>query len=104
CDHGRVQLTFPRRRRIVPLALAGLFLGAVTAVAAAATPFAAGETPYSYVALGDSFSAGEGIAPFLQSGPACHRSSRAYSVWVRPGGYAKTLYAIASGRYRGGAR
>ena len=56
-----------------------------------------GAAPFSYVALGDSFSSGEGVAPFLQSGPACHRSSRAYSTWVRPPGYAKPLYAIASG-------
>ena len=98
-----MQLTFPRRGRIVPLALAGVLLTAVSAVAAAATPFAAKVTPYSYVALGDSFSAGEGIPPFLQSGPACHRSSRAYATWVRPEGYSKPLYAIASGRSRAGA-
>jgi hypothetical protein len=75
----------------------------VSVAAALAAPFASVATPYSYVALGDSFSAGEGIAPFLQAGPACHRSSRAYSTWVRPAGYPKPLYAIASGRSRAGA-
>ena len=95
-------MTTPRRRSVVALALAGVLLGAVSVAAALAAPFASVATPYSYVALGDSFSAGEGIAPFLQSGPACHRSSRAYSTWVRPAGYPKPLYAIASGRSRAG--
>ena len=96
---------FPRRRRVIQLALVGGLLGAVAVAAAGAlaTPSATAATPYSYVALGDSFSAGEGIPPFLQSGPACNRSSRAYSTWVRPAGYAKPLYAIASGRSRSGA-
>jgi lysophospholipase L1-like esterase len=98
-----VQLALPRRRRIVLLALAGTLLGAVTVAAALAAPAAPVVNPYSYVALGDSFSAGEGIAPFLESGPACHRSSRAYSNWVRPAGYPKPLYAIASGRSSAGA-
>ena len=96
---------FPRRRSVIQLALVGGLLGAaaVAAAAALAGPSVSVATPYSYVALGDSFSAGEGIAPFLQAGPACHRSSRAYSTWVRPAGYAKPLYAIASGRSRSGA-
>jgi lysophospholipase L1-like esterase len=100
-----VNTAFPRRRRLILLALAGGLLGAaaVAAAAALAAPSALVATPYSYVALGDSFSAGEGIAPFLQSGPACHRSSRAYSTWVQPAGYPKPLYAIASGRTRSGA-
>jgi lysophospholipase L1-like esterase len=100
-----VHTAFPRRRRVIQLALVGGLLGAVAVAAAGAlaTPSATAATPYSYVALGDSFSAGEGIAPFLQSGAACHRSSRAYSTWVRPAGYAKPLYAIASGRSRSGA-
>jgi lysophospholipase L1-like esterase len=95
-----VQLSFPRRRRAVPIALAGatlLILGALSAAAALAAPSASLATPFSYVALGDSFSAGEGVAPFLGSGHDCHRSSRAYSTWVRPPGYPGTLYAIASG-------
>jgi hypothetical protein len=97
-----VQLTFPRRRRAVRIVLAGaaglILAGALTAAAGLAAPSTSVATPYSYVALGDSFSAGEGIPPFLQSGPACHRSSRAYSAFVQPPGYAKPLYAIASER------
>lgn len=51
----------------------------------APTPAAGG----SYVALGDSYSAGEGLAPFLPgsdtSTDTCHRSSQAYSQYVTPG-------------------
>ena len=96
-------MTAPRRRSVVALALAGVLLGAVSAAAALAAPFAAVATPYSYVALGDSFSAGEGIAPFLQSGPPV----TAPPGRTRPGcgrrAIAKPLYAIASGRSRAGA-
>ncbi|HEX6461711.1 MAG TPA: SGNH/GDSL hydrolase family protein [Candidatus Saccharimonadales bacterium] len=31
-----------------------------------------------YVALGDSFSSGEGVEPFLKDVPVCHRSTKAY--------------------------
>jgi lysophospholipase L1-like esterase len=46
--------------------------------------------PYKYVALGDSFSSGEGIEPFIDgSRQLCHRSELAYSSFVelpsRPG-------------------
>ena len=64
---------------------------------------------FKYVALGDSFSAGEGVDPYFRDGPdrrtglqgvidnRCHRSSRAYSTWVKRDGDSKTLYALASG-------
>lgn len=35
--------------------------------------------PRSYVALGDSFSSGEGVFPFSNDGTVCHRSLDAYS-------------------------
>jgi len=69
----------------------------VVAVAAAAAPERSAAAPSSYVALGDSFSAGEGLSPYLGRGNECDRSSRAYSAWVRPPGFAKPLYAVASG-------
>lgn len=34
--------------------------------------------PQTYVALGDSFSSGEGVPPFLDDGTQCHRASQAY--------------------------
>ena len=41
---------------------------------------------FKYVALGDSFSAGEGITPFLEPTNKCHRSASAYPFFVeRPG-------------------
>jgi hypothetical protein len=92
---------------------ASLGVAAVILVAVASSAFGAtsrtNATPFTYVALGDSFSAGEGVAPYLRDGfdPAtgrqgvidnrCHRSSRAYPNWARPTGYGRTLYAIASG-------
>jgi hypothetical protein len=94
------------RARVVAISLVGAtvaLLGALSAAAAPAVPSRAQPTPFSYVALGDSFSAGEGVVPFLQSGSTCHRSSRAYSTWVQPPGYAKPLYAIASGSAAPGA-
>jgi lysophospholipase L1-like esterase len=69
------------------------------ALAAASTGHAA--APYTYVALGDSFSSGEGISPYLRD-PAdptsqCDRSSRAYATWVQPPGFSAPVYALASG-------
>jgi lysophospholipase L1-like esterase len=83
-----------------PISLALIALGAVAVILAAgagAAPARSAPAPFTYVALGDSFSSGEGVRPFLSSGAGCDRSSRAYSTWVRPPGYAKPLYAIASG-------
>jgi hypothetical protein len=64
---------------------------------------------FRYVALGDSYSSGEGVDPYLRDGydkngkqtgsvdNRCHRSTRAYAEYVKPHGYTKSLYAIASG-------
>ena len=85
---------------LVALVVAG------SAVGAALRSYA---TPFKYVALGDSFSAGEGVDPYFRDGfdpttgrqgaidNGCHRSSRAYSTWVQRPADAMTLYAIASG-------
>jgi Tol biopolymer transport system component/lysophospholipase L1-like esterase len=69
-----------------------------------------GASSYQYVALGDSFSAGEGVDPYFRDGydpntgtqpgnidNRCHRSTRAYAEWVQPPSYQQPLYAIASG-------
>ncbi len=44
--------------------------------------------PLQYVAMGDSYSSGEGLAPFLPgtdtSADTCHRSDQAYSQYVTP--------------------
>jgi hypothetical protein len=99
----------------------GVAAGLVVLLAAAVTG-AAGAQPdarasaFSYVALGDSYSAGEGVDPYLRDGPdpatgqlggvhdnRCHRSSRAYPTWVRRPGDPKTLYAIASGSSKPGS-
>ena len=70
---------------------------AASAAGAASRPTAA---PFTYVALGDSYSAGEGVGPYLPN--ACHRSSRAYTTWVNRPAAARSLYATASGGGRPG--
>lgn len=102
-----------RQRGVRGLAAAGLALCVLLAVVAAAPAVGAAShanaAPLKYVALGDSFSAGEGVAPYLRDGfdpstgrqgvidNGCHRSSRAYSTWVKRPADTRTLYAIASG-------
>ena len=96
----------PPRHPLRLLLIATAVAAAILAATASAAPVRATTAPFTYVALGDSFSSGEGVRPFLASGAACDRSSRAYSTWVRPPGYARPLYAIASGAGaagRGGA-
>jgi hypothetical protein len=48
-----------------------------------------------YVALGDSFSSGEGIEPFYQRSDSCHRSERAYPTLVDVPGEPGTTVAEA---------
>lgn len=61
-----------------------VLMGAATTGAAFAvnTPPAPGGSPDSYVALGDSYSSGEGLSPFVRgsdtSSDHCHRSRRSY--------------------------
>jgi hypothetical protein len=71
--------------------------------------FLVGGSPYKYVALGDSYSAGEGVDPYFRDGynedneqdgtvdNRCHRSSRAYAELVQPPGFTTPLYILASG-------
>jgi lysophospholipase L1-like esterase len=75
-------------------AAAAILVALIAAAAAAAAPAGSAAAPFSYVALGDSYSSGEGVRPFIDDG--CHRSSRAYPTWVKRPGAAKTLYATAS--------
>ena len=53
-----------------------------------ATTGPATSQPLQYVALGDSYSSGEGLAPFLPGTDtvtdSCHRSTQAYSQYVMP--------------------
>ncbi len=49
---------------------------------------------FKYVALGDSYSAGEGVSPFFDPTNRCHRSQKAYSVKVeQPGVAGSSIYA-----------
>ncbi len=65
---------------------------------------------FKYVALGDSYSSGEGVDPYFRDGHnlstgiqtgrvdnRCHRSSRAYPNFVSLPSAKKSLYALASG-------
>ena len=74
---------------------AAVVVSLVAVTSAVGAPSRPAATPFTYVALGDSYSAGEGISPFLGNG--CRRSSRAYPMWARRQGATKTLYATASG-------
>ena len=85
-------------RRAAAVLAFGLLLAASVSVAGAAP------APFTYVALGDSFSSGEGVAPYLGAATTrCDRSSRAYSTWVRPRGLGATVYGLASGGGQPGA-
>jgi hypothetical protein len=78
-----------RSLTIAVIAAAGFLIGAPAAVAApsgSATISTSRPTHVSqsgYAALGDSYSAGEGLAPYLPGsdtqGNTCHRSAGAYS-------------------------
>lgn len=58
------------------------------ATGAPATPAPAAPQPLQYIALGDSYSSGEGLDPFLPgtdtATDSCHRSTQAYSQYVLP--------------------
>lgn len=69
-----------------------------------------GASNLKYVALGDSYSAGEGVSPFFRDGydattgvqtgkidNRCHRSSKAYSTMLRLPGMLQPFYVTASG-------
>ena len=69
-------------------------MGAV--LAAALTPLPAQAAGPSYVALGDSFSAGVGTRTYLQDGTSCQRSAKAYpSLIAARRGYELTLRACS---------
>ena len=95
--------------RTVLLRLGFLALGALLLVAVSSDALAAGKAArasstggvFKYVALGDSFSAGEGLPPFFEpdyefigwGDVDCHRSTAAYSTLIRdPRRPTKTLY------------
>jgi hypothetical protein len=72
----------------------------------------ASESSFTYVALGDSFSSGEGVYPYLRDttdaagqpiGNRCDRSTRAYATYVSPRGVDATVFALASGGGSAGA-
>jgi lysophospholipase L1-like esterase len=54
-------------------------------------------TRYKYVALGDSFSSGEGVEPFFVKGTnTCHRSMKAYPTLVElPGFDGSSIFALS---------
>jgi hypothetical protein len=80
-------------RRLALVALAAVLASVASLTGAAA---GAGRQAVAYVALGDSFSSGEGISPYLGAG-RCDRSTRAYAEFVQPPGLGAPAYAVASG-------
>jgi hypothetical protein len=104
----------PSRSPLVGLrALAALTALLVVVSGSAAGAGAGRAAPFTYVALGDSFSSGEGVAPYFRDtldaaagtpvANRCHRSTRAYATFVTPRGFDTTLYALASGGGKAGA-
>jgi hypothetical protein len=79
---------------MITVVAGGAFLAPSPAEAvppAARAPQVAAGSPQGYVALGDSYSSGEGVKPFLERGP-CHRSTRAYPTQVLVPGTDTTWY------------
>ncbi len=63
-----------------------------------AIPTIRGSSYDSYVALGDSYSAGEGLKPFLPSPqPGCHRSPEAYPLLLEFGHEVQRTFRACSG-------
>jgi hypothetical protein len=92
-----------RKRLVASVVLAfvtstgGLALS-LPAAAAPRAPAAARVTAsdtLAYVALGDSYSSGEGVKPFFERG-ACHRSTKAYATQVLLPGTDTTWYSQRS--------
>jgi hypothetical protein len=67
------------KRMLTPVVLAVL-----AAVAPLTTPEAGAGTDVYYVALGDSYSSGEGVEPYDPDSLDCHRSAGAYPSLAAP--------------------
>jgi lysophospholipase L1-like esterase len=55
-------------------------------------------SPRSYVALGDSYAAGEGVEPFFDPSNRCHRSTRSYATAVHFPGDNESVYDLSRSR------
>ncbi len=97
--------------------LAILVVDAVDSVgrSAGARRYLVGGSQLEYAALGDSYSAGEGVDPYFRDGfdlntgvqtgtvdNRCHRSSRSYATAVKLPGATESLYERASGDVHAG--
>jgi GDSL-like Lipase/Acylhydrolase family len=81
----------------VEMPLPGTFHGEVTCGVLTATSAPFDVTLFKYVALGDSFSAGEGVKPFLDPTNDCHRSYLAYPLQIeQPGHPGKSIWLRSS--------
>jgi lysophospholipase L1-like esterase len=61
-----------------------------------------GPPGYKYVAIGDSFSAGQGVEEYFEPTNGCHRSKRAYSTLIeRPGLAGASMFEQANARFPG---
>lgn len=55
-------------------------------------------SPRSYVALGDSYTAGEGVEPFFDPSNRCHRSTHSYATALRFPGDTRSIYELSRSR------
>ena len=91
-DGATAYVTNGNRGTVTPVDLATNTAGAPIQVGgwprgvAVAAGGGGGNDVYKYVALGDSFSAGEGIEDFFEPGNRCHRSELAYPTFVEQPG------------------
>lgn len=71
-------------------------IGALVMGLACATSASAATTPAAYVALGDSYAAGDGAGSYLSDGTTCYRSLKGYpGLIAAAGGYALNLQACS---------
>jgi lysophospholipase L1-like esterase len=90
------------RCRVAPTKVATAFMDVrVIDDRGASTPsrrYLVSGSPRSYVALGDSYAAGEGVEPFFDPSNRCHRSTRSYAAAVRFPGDGQSVYELSRSR------
>jgi hypothetical protein len=94
----------------------GIYKGRITCGSAVSDSSDITVVGRKYVALGDSYSAGEGVDPYFRDGfhlrtdvqtgkvdNRCHRSTRAYAEYISPSWSTESYYKLASGNVHPGS-
>lgn len=64
------------------------------------SPVVSVRDPLAYVALGDSYSSGEGVSPYFEPGNRCDRSTQAYPTLVEVPGSGTTYFSLRAAPYQ----